>query len=168
MLGLTPLGLAHTAISLVALFCGYLSLMRHGAIDPALRLGRVYLWTTVLTCLTGFGIFQRGGFNEAHALGVVTLLAIGIALLPLRARAWPYVQTVLWTLTLFFHMIPGLTETFTRLPAGAPLFTGPDDAKLQATVGAVFLLFAAVMAAQVWHMRRRLRHVPPGVAAAGS
>lgn len=155
MFGLTPLGLVHTGISLVALWAGYQSLLVRGAIAPRQRLGQVYLWATVLTCLTGFGIFQRGGFNEAHLLGVLTLVVIGVALLPLRLRAWPYVQTVLWTLTLFFHMVPGLTETFTRLPLGAPLFSGPDDPRLQATVGVVFGVFAAVMLAQVLRLRRR-------------
>lgn len=164
MFGLTSLGTLHTAIGLVALWAGYQSLLQRGAIDPRQRLGQVYLWTTVATCLSGFGIFQRGGFNEAHLLGLLTLLVIGIALLPLRARAWPYVQTVLWTLTLFFHMVPGLTETFTRLPLGAPLFTGPDDPKLQATVGVVFAVFGVVMAAQVLRMRKRQQAAPLGVA----
>jgi hypothetical protein len=36
----------------------------------------VYIWTTVLTCLTGFGIFQHGGFGKPHALGVITLLVL--------------------------------------------------------------------------------------------
>jgi len=166
MLGLTHLGLVHTAISLVALWTGYQSLLQRGAIDPRQRLGQVYLWTTVLTCLSGFGIFQRGGFNEAHMLGVLTLVVVGVALLPLRLRIWPYAQTVLWTLTLFFHMVPGLTETFTRLPLGAPLFTGPDDPKLQATVGVVFLVFVAAMVAQLLRMRRRQREAVPGVAVA--
>lgn len=165
MFGLTTLGTLHTAISLVALWAGYQSLLQRGAIDPRQRLGQVYLWSTVLTCLTGFGIFQRGGFNEAHMLGVLTLLVVGLALLPLRARAWPYAQTVLWTLTLFFHMVPGLTETFTRVPLGAPLFAGPDDPKLKASVGVVFLVFAVVMAAQVLRMRRRQRATPLGAAA---
>lgn len=167
MFGLTTLGTLHTAISLIALWTGYQSLLLRGAVDPRQRLGQVYLWTTVATCLTGFGIFQRGGFNEAHMLGVLTLAVIGVALLPLRARAWPYVQTVLWTLTLFFHMVPGLTETFTRLPLGAPLFTGPDDPKLQAAVGGVFAVFGLVMVAQVLQRRRRQRAAAPlGVAAA--
>jgi hypothetical protein len=157
MFGLTTLGLLHTAISLVALWTGYQSLLQRGAIDPGQRLGQVYLWTTVLTCLTGFGIFQRGGFNEAHMLGVLTLVVLGLALLPLRLRWWPYAQTALWTLTLFFHMVPGLTETFTRVPLGAPLFTGPNDPKLQATVGVVFCVFAVVMLLQVLHRRRRAK-----------
>jgi hypothetical protein len=165
MFGLTTLGALHTAISLVALWTGYQSLLQRGAIDPGQRLGQVYLWSTVATCLTGFGIFQRGGFNEAHMLGVLTLVVAGLALLPLRMHWWPYAQTVLWTLTLFFHMVPGMTETFTRVPLGAPLFTGPDDPKLQATVAGVFGVFAVVMLLQVLYRRR---HAKPSISSTRS
>ena len=34
---------------------------------------------TVLTCLTAFGIFQHGGFGKPHALGIVTLILLGMA-----------------------------------------------------------------------------------------
>lgn len=168
MFGLTTLGAVHTAISLIALWAGYYSLLRDGAINPKRRLGQIYLWTTVLTCLTGFGIFQHGGFNEAHVLGIVTLVILGLALLPLRGRLWPYAQMVLWTMTLFLHMIPGLNETFTRLPLGAPLFAGPDDPKLKASVGVIFLIFVGVMLAQVLRMRKRGRAAPFGPASATS
>ena len=168
MLGLTPLGVIHTAISLVALASGVLALVRYLEISPANRLGRVYVWATVLTCITGFGIFQHGGFGKPHALGVITLLVLGLAALATRRRvfggAWPYVATVSYSATLFFHMIPGLTETFTRLPLGAPLFSGPEDPALQKAVGACFVVFIVGAALQV----RRLRGMrSQAVAAAG-
>ena len=70
--GLTPLGIVHTAISLVAVAAGLVSLFRYREISPATRAGRAYVIATVLTCLTGFGIFQHGGFGKPHVLGVVT------------------------------------------------------------------------------------------------
>ena len=109
---------------------------------------------TIPGIVSGFGIFQRGGFNEAHLMGVLTLVVVGMALLPLRMRWWPYAQTVLWALTLLFHMVPGMTETFTR-PLDAPLFTGPDDPTLPAAVGGMFGVFAVVMLLQVLHRRRQ-------------
>ena len=160
MSGLTPLGAVHTAISLVALFCGFYALARDHSISPGKRLGQVYIWATVLTCLTGFGIFQHGGFGKPHALGVITLLVLaGLALPGTRwiGARWRYVLATGYTLTLFFHMVPGVTETFTRLPLGAPVFSSPDDPALQKVVGVVFLAFAAVMALQVrglWRAKR--------------
>src|SRR4051812_37530616 len=82
MFGLTSLGTIHTAVSLVALFAGYLALLRAFRIDPQTRLGQVYIWSTVITCLTGFGIFQHGGFGKPHILGILTLLVLGVAALP--------------------------------------------------------------------------------------
>jgi uncharacterized membrane protein len=161
MFGLTTLGSLHTAISLVALFAGFLSLLRAFRIDPRNRLGQVYVWSTVLTCATGFGIFQRGGFNEAHVLGIVTLVVLGVASLPGALQRfgsrWHYVATACYTLTLFFHMVPGITETFTRVPVGAPLFSSPDDPALARTVGVVFMVFLVVIALQLQQVRGRIR-----------
>ena len=158
MLGLTPLGTVHTFISLVALAAGFANLLRDGRIVPGSGLGRIYVWATVLTCLTGFGIFQHGGFGVPHMLGIVTLLVLALAAwlgsTPGLARGWLYVSTVSYSLTLFFHMIPGMTETFTRLPAGSPLFTGPDDPMLQKVIGALFVVFLVGATLQVLHLRR--------------
>lgn len=158
MFGLTLLGAVHTAFSIVALVTGYAMLVRRGRLDVQSSLGRAYLWCTVLTCLTAFGIFRHGGFNVAHTLAIVTLVTLAIAVAAGRSRVLgglsPYVATLGLTATLFFHMIPGLNETFTRVPAAAPLFTGPEDPALQKAIGVVFLLFAIVMAAQAWRIRK--------------
>ncbi len=158
MFGLSPLGAVHTAFALVALVAGYAMIVRQGRIDLPSTLGHTYLWCTVVTCLTAFGIFRHGGFNIAHGLAIVTLLTLGLVLVASRTRVFgglaPYVETLGLTATLFFHMIPGLNETFTRVPAGAPLFTGPDDPALQKAIGAVFVIFAIGMALQAWRIRK--------------
>ena len=158
MFGLTLLGAVHTAFALVALVAGYAMLLRHGRIDGASTWGRLYVWCTVVTCLTAFGIFRHGGLNIAHTLAIVTLVTLAIAAAAARTRFLgsfsPYAETLGYSATLFFHMIPGLNETFTRVPVGAPLFTGPDDPALQKAIGVVLLLFLIVMAAQAWRIRK--------------
>jgi len=158
MFGLTSLGLVHTAISLVAVAAGFVALCRDGRITPANRLGQVYIWTTVLTCLTGFGIFQHGGFGKPHVLGIVTLLVLGVAAIAGRTswfgRAAPYVETVSYSATLLFHMIPAVTETTTRLPLGAPLLPSADAPELQTAAAVLFALFAIGAAWQVFRLRK--------------
>jgi len=158
MFGLTSLGLVHTAISLVAVAAGFVALCRDGRITPANRLGQVYVWTTVLTCLTGFGIFQHGGFGKPHVLGIVTLLVLGVAAIAGRTswfgRAAPYVETVSYSATLLFHMIPAVTETTTRLPLGAPLLPSADAPELQTAAAVLFALFAIGAAWQVFRLRK--------------
>src|SRR5687768_7085676 len=67
MLGLTPLGTIHTAISLIALFAGAVALWRSRQISTRGSLaGQIFVGGTILSCLTGFGIFQHGGFGNPH------------------------------------------------------------------------------------------------------
>lgn len=157
MLGMTTLGLIHTAISLVALAAGAAALVRDKEITSRNGLGQAYLWTTIVTCVTGFGIFRYGTFGPPHALGVLTLLALGVAVVAERTgvfgRAAVYVSTLSFSLSYFFHFIPGVTETFTRLPAGRPLFSSPEDPALQPVIGVVFLLFLVGATLQVLRLR---------------
>jgi len=145
MFGLTNLGIVHTAISLVAVAAGFLAVFRYKEIPPRTRLGQTYIVTTVLTCLTGFPIFQHGGFGPPHALGIITLFVLAVAWLAgnsrLFGRLGRYIETLSYSLTLFFHMIPAFTETSTRLPAGAPLASGPADPNLRMAIGHLFLGF---------------------------
>ncbi len=157
MFGLTPLGVVHTAISLVAVVAGILAFFRYGEISLANTVGKVYVAATALTCLTGFGIFQHGGFGKPHALGIITLVVLGIAVLAgktsLFGRASAYVETISYTATFLFHMIPGVTETSTRLPLGAPLLPNADAPELKTASGVLLVLFVIGAAYQVWRLR---------------
>lgn len=164
MAALSTLGIIHTAISLVALGAGIRSLVRYKEITPATAAGLLYIAMTVLTCLTGFFIFAHGGFGKPHALGIITLavLAIGLAarFTTIMGRAGPAVEVVAYSLTLFFHTIPGMTETATRLPVGAPLLDSPDSPVLVVATGVLFLVFIAGAAFQVRRLRSAAGDAP--------
>jgi uncharacterized membrane protein len=161
MFGLTPLGTFHTAISLVAVVAGLVAFIRDGAISTKNRVGKIYIVTTVITCLTALGIFQHGGFGKPHALAIITLVALGIAAVAgyssLFGRASPYIETVAYSATFLFHLIPGITETSTRLPLGAPLVASADAPVLQAAAAVLFVVFLIGAALQVQHLRAHRR-----------
>ncbi|HKZ72429.1 MAG TPA: hypothetical protein VJ011_00095 [Steroidobacteraceae bacterium] len=165
MFGLTTLGIFHTAISLVAVGAGLIALLRDRQITLNNTIGKTYVILTAITALTGFGIFQHGGFGKPHVLGIMTLVVLAVAIVAGRTsfygRASRYVETLACTTTLFFHMIPGITETATRLPLGAPLAAGPDAPLVQRTVGVALVLFLIVGTLQV----RRLRAMQRGAMA---
>jgi hypothetical protein len=52
-----------------------------------------------------------------------------------------------------FHLSPGITETTTRLPPGAPLLPNADAPQLQVASGILFILFLIGAALQVRGMR---------------
>jgi uncharacterized membrane protein len=153
------MGIVHTVISVVAVAAGVYSLLRYRSIAPDTSSGKTYIVMTILTCLTGFFIFAHGGFGKPHALGVLTLMTLAVAALAgatgLFGKAAAAVQTVAYSLTFFFHMIPGVTETTTRLPVASPIFENADAQGLQAIAGVLFVVFLIGAVLQVRRLGRR-------------
>jgi uncharacterized membrane protein len=161
MLGLSALGLIHTAISLVALVCGFILLFRDKAISPRVRLGPTYLIATFLTAATGLGIFRHGGFGPPHVLAILTIIVLAVGATAsysgLFGRASRYVETACYSATFLFHLIPGFTETLTRLPAGAPVAASPEAPILQAINAALLALFLVGLGWQILRLRNASR-----------
>ena len=148
----------HTAISLVAVAAGIVSLFRYRQITLQTKAGRLYVMMTVLSCLTGFSIYQHGGFGAPHVVGIVTLITLGIA-----ARAGKFrsglgiareVEAVAYCATILFHMIPAVTETSTRFPLGNPLIKDRNGPELQAAGGVLLVLFLIGSFIQVRRLKR--------------
>jgi uncharacterized membrane protein len=164
MFGLTNLGIVHTLFSLVAVAAGVVAYVRYGSISLRTRVGGVYIVATVLTCVTGFGIFRTGAFGPAHAVGVLTLVILAFAVLvekrALVGTAPRPIEVVSYTTTFFLHMIPAVNETTTRLPPSAPLASGPNDPLILVLVGIAFALYIAGATLQVL----RLKAIAPAAA----
>lgn len=156
-LQLSPFGLVHTLISLIAVAAGVVELVRHGDIHPSRFMGSVYVAATIGACLTGFGIFRHGGFGKPHALGVITLLVLGLATLAGKTKVFGSasrrVEMLSYSATFLFHMIPAFTETLTRLPIGDPIVTDRDGIAPQLAGGVFFALYLA----GAWYQLKQLR-----------
>ncbi len=166
MSSLSSFGLVHTAISLFAVGAGVVAFARYRGITGATRAGRLYILMTILTCFSGFFIFAHGSFGKPHLLGVITLLVIAVAALArftsMFGRAALAVETVAYSLTFFFHLVPAITETSTRLPPGAPLADGPDAEALQVASGILFVIFLIGATLQVRRLRKAAgQRLPP-------
>jgi hypothetical protein len=156
---LTPLGLFHTLVSLVCVVAAFLALARRREISPRTRLGQVYLGTLVITTLTGFPIFRHGKAGPAHVLGVLTLVVLTIAAFAettrLFGRSSTYVRTVSYSMTVFFLMIPTVTETLTRIPVGAPIVASPESPVFPPLYTALLVAFLIGAVLQVRTLKRR-------------
>jgi hypothetical protein len=146
MFGPTPLGVLHTAISLIAVAAGLIALVRYKQISPKNLVGKVHVVTTIVTCVTAFGVFRHGDFGKPHALSIVTLVVLGVAAATRDSNLFgpgsAYVQTVSYAVPFLFHLTPGVTETTTRLPLGASLLPNADAAALQVVTAALFIAAA--------------------------
>ena len=154
---LTSLGIIHTAFAFAALFSGLIALIRHKQISPPDRSGMVYIVTTAITAATSLGIYQHGGFGFQHILGVLTLLGLAVGMLAARTKIFGdssrYVQAVGFSSTIMLHMLPGVTETLTRLPPGDPIVTSYAEPTLIIALLLVLVAFAVGLRLQLRWLR---------------
>ncbi|KAA2243801.1 hypothetical protein F0L74_15105 [Chitinophaga agrisoli] len=152
------LGLIHTIIAIIALVFAANGLIKTGFVSPFSATGKWYSIMTVLACLTSFGLSKAGGFNPGHAIGILILVLLAIAYLigknASRKRILLYVQVFAMTATVFLSLIPAVNETLSRVPAGAPLATGPDDPLVQNVVKVLLVLFIIGVTAQILKLRK--------------
>jgi len=156
---LSALGVVHTALSLIPLLAGIHAFVRHGAITPATRSGKVYLLGLVLSVITSFGVSSTGGLNPGHAFGIVILLiALGGILVPrisLLGRLRPYLATFALSFTFLLSLVPGTNETLTRVPLSHPIAPAPMAPVVLGTLLVWLVLFVIGFGVQCWRIHRR-------------
>ncbi|MDZ4286873.1 MAG: hypothetical protein U0984_02885 [Prosthecobacter sp.] len=158
------LSTAHTAISVIAVLAGLISFIWHKEITPRSAWGRIYVLATIISVLTGIGIYNHGGFGPPHILGIVTLVVLRIGTAAGQRQfgaASPYLEAVAFSATFFFHMIPAIIEGATRLPLGKPLVASREDPVLLTAIGVCFGLFFIGVILQIIRLRRQ--HAKPGL-----
>jgi uncharacterized membrane protein len=149
----------HTVISLIAVAAGIVAFIRDKAINPANAVGKTYIWATVLTCVTGFFIFHdTGHFGAPHMLGIITLAVLGLAWIAGKGKfgtASRYIETISYSTTFFFHMVPAITEGATRLPPGHPLASSQQAPGIQLGIAISLFLLLAGLKMQLKVLRRQ-------------
>jgi len=153
---LSPLGIFHTVISILAIIVAFIALFREGKIDPANSRGKWYVILTILTCLTSFGIRKTGHFTPAHGLSVLVLviLPVGIYAHRIFGRYGNAAQIVAMTVTLMLSFVPAITETLTRLPISNPIAASEDAPVVKMSNGILLLVFLLLLAFQLIKLRK--------------
>jgi hypothetical protein len=157
MYGLSMLELIHVLTSVNAVVIGLYCFINFGRIDTSHFSGVWYVGLTALGALSRLADFASGGVSIPRALTLLTLLAITVAAMAHTRHVFGWrsltIETVCYSMTFLFHMLPGVTETLTRFPYGHPLLASTDELELQRLTTAILLLFVAGS----WHQIRHLR-----------
>lgn len=157
-----PLGWFHTAMGIVALVSGGITLASFREILLQTRSGQIYLVTTLITAGTALGIYQHGAFGPAHGLAVMTLLALAVgtvaATTKLFGKLSRYVQAVSYSATLLFHCIPAVTDGLLRLPVGDPVLSSIEDPILRMSYLVLLILFLTGVSLQLRWIYRQPAH----------
>lgn len=146
-MGLSNLGIFHTAIGIIAIIAALIAFVRYGKIDLRQITGKVYFYCTLVTSLTALGISRKGGFNPGHAFSILIIILIIAAYFLVfqkkennKAR---YFENFFLSFSFLLSMLPTVNETFTRIPVGHPLAKDITDPVIGRTLFAIFILFIA-------------------------
>ncbi len=155
---ITLFGWFHTIIGIAALLTGASCLISFKIIRSDVLSGKVYLICTIAAAASALGIYKHGGFGPAHALAVMTLLAVAVGATAERTglfgRASRYLQAAAYSFTFLAHMIPAVTDGLLRLPVDAPVVSTLDDPLLRGSHLGLIMFFLIGLGLQILWLRR--------------
>ena len=137
----------HVVLSLIGIGAGLVVLI--GMLGSKRLPGwtAVFLVTTILTSVTGF-LFPSKQFGAPHLFGVISLVALAVALLGLYGKKlagpwrWLYVGTAV--LALYLNVFVGVVQAFQKLaplePAGADAIRAAHSPSRSCVVLALFVV----------------------------
>lgn len=141
----TTYTLIHTGISIAGILTGIVVLLGliKGEARPAWT--AAFLAATIATSVTGFG-FPFGQFLPSHLFGVISLVALAIALPGLYvyklAGSWRWIYIVAAVFALYLNCFVAVVQAFQKIPAIralAPTQSEPPFAAAQLALLAAFL-----------------------------
>jgi hypothetical protein len=140
----------HVAISLVAIATGFVVL--YGLLTAKRLDGwtKIFLSTTIATSVTGFG-FPVDHFMASHALAILSLLALGVAVYARYPRAmiggWRATYVIAAMVAFYFNVFVLVVQSFLKIPALhalAPEGTEPPFAIAQLVVLVAFIVLSVL------------------------
>jgi uncharacterized protein YggT (Ycf19 family) len=139
--------LIHVLISLIGIFTGFVVL--YGLLNARQSEGwtKWFLWTTVLTSVTGF-FFPFKGFTPAYAVGAISMVLLAIALFALYrqhlAGGWRTAYVISAVMALYLNVFVLVVQLFRRVPALKAAAPTQTETPFKVAQLAVLLFFVIV------------------------
>jgi hypothetical protein len=138
--------LVHVAISLIAIFTGFIVVFGMLAAKRLNGMTAIFLLFTVLTSVTGF-FFPFHGITPAIVLGIMSMIVLAIAIFARYARhlagGWRRTYAITAVIALYFNFFVLIVQLFLKVPALhalAPTGTEPPFKIAQATALILFIV----------------------------
>jgi hypothetical protein len=153
---LTAFTLFHVALSLVGIGSGLVVLYGFLTAKWSRGWNTLFLVTTAATSVTGF-FFPFHRFLPSHAVGILSLAALGIAFLA-RDRfhlvgGWCRTYVITASIALYFNVFVLIAQMFQKIPALKELAPTQTEAPFKVTQLVVLVLFVvlAIRSAAKFH-----------------
>ncbi len=137
----------HVIISLVGILAGLVVLA--AMIGNRYQAGwtALFLVTTIATSVTGF-MFHSAAFGPPHVVGVISLVALAIALVALYGQhlrgVWRTAYVVTAVFSLYLNAFVGVVQAFQKLPFLQPLAPTQSEPPFLVAQVVVLVLFVAL------------------------
>jgi hypothetical protein len=148
----------HVIISLIAIVAGFIVVFGMLGSNRLEGWTALFLATTVLTSLTGFGFpFER--VLPSHIVGAISLLALLIAILAYYQfrldGTWRWIYVVSAMVSLWFNVFVLIVQSFQKIPALATLAPTQSEPPFQIAQGSTLVLFIVlgILALRKFHPR---------------
>jgi hypothetical protein len=146
----------HVIISLVGIASGLVVVFGLLSAKPLNGWTALFLLTTVLTSVTGFG-FPFEHFLPSHKVGIISLVVLAIAVLARysfhTAGSWRWIYVVTAMIALYLNVFVLVVQSFEKLPslkAMAPTQSEPPFLVAQLVVLALFIVLS-IFAVKKFH-----------------
>jgi hypothetical protein len=144
---MTAFTLIHVLLSLVGIASGLIVVLGMLAAKRLDGLTALFLATTVLTSVTGF-FFPYRGFKPSYAVGVLSMIALAIAIFARYSRrmAGPWLRTYAITsvIALYFNVFVLIVQLFEKVPALKAMAPTQSEPPFKFTHLVVLVLFIAL------------------------
>jgi hypothetical protein len=142
--------LLHVIITLIAIGSGLIAVGGMFASDRLPGTSALFLFTTILTSVTGF-LFPIHGFTPALGVGIVSCAILAVALLAYYGKhltgAWRWIYVVAAIASLYLNVFVLVVQSFIKVAALnvlAPTQSEPPFVTAQVSVMLIFILIGIV------------------------
>jgi len=146
----------HVAISLIGIVSGLIVVLGMLASNRLVGWTGLFLFTTILTSVTGF-IFPIHGFTPALGVGIVSMVILAVALLALYvmrlAGAWRWIYVATAITALWFNVFVLIVQSFQKLPFLKVLAPTQSEPPFLVAQGVVLVLLVVIGIAAVVKFR---------------
>jgi hypothetical protein len=145
--GLTTFALVHVLLSLIGIFSGFVVVFGLLAAKTLDGWTKLFLASTVLTSVTGF-LFPFHGFLPSHGIGIISSLALAIAIFARYGRqlagAWSRTYAITAVIALYLNVFVLIVQLFRKVPALKAIAPTQSEPPFKATQLAALVLFVAL------------------------
>jgi hypothetical protein len=136
--------LFHVALSLIGILTGFVMLFGFIGAKWNDVFIKIFLWTTLLTSVTGF-MFPYKGVTPGIILGIISVVVLAISFYALYAGktigAWAKIFVVTTAIAQYLNFFVLIAQSFRKVPALKALAPTQSEAPFKAAQGVALLLF---------------------------